>query len=89
MSLKLFSGTSNPQLSEEVAQATSTSLAKVEVIRFKNSEVRVRIEEDVKHDTCVVMKQQKVFLVYLLKIFQHYQCLQKKLNHIYKTKVEK
>ncbi len=56
MSLKLFSGTSNPQLSEEVAQATNASLAKVEVIRFKNSEVRVRIEEDVKHDTCVVIQ---------------------------------
>ena len=56
MSLKLFSGTANQKLSEEVADAIGTNLAKVEVIRFKNSEVRVRIEEDVKHDFCVVIQ---------------------------------
>lgn len=56
MSLKIFSGTSNPALSEEVANQMSTSLAKAEVVRFGNSEVRVRVEEDVKHDTCVVIQ---------------------------------
>ncbi len=56
MALKIFSGTSNPQLSKEVAEKAGTSLAKVDVTRFKNSEVRVRIEEDVKHDTCVVIQ---------------------------------
>lgn len=56
MSLKIFSGTSNPQLSEEVAKAAGISLAKVEVTRFKNSEVRVRIEEDIRHDSCVIIQ---------------------------------
>ncbi|HRN69924.1 MAG TPA: ribose-phosphate pyrophosphokinase [Candidatus Woesebacteria bacterium] len=56
MSLKIFSGTSNPLLSESIAQTAGTSLAQVEVTRFKNSEVRVRIEEDVKHDTCVIIQ---------------------------------
>ncbi len=56
MALKLFSGSANKKLSEEVAKAINTNLAKVEVIRFRNSEVRVRIEEDVKHDFCVVIQ---------------------------------
>lgn len=56
MSLKIFSGTSNPQLSEKVAKVAETSLAKVEVTRFKNTEVRVRIEDDVKNDTCVIIQ---------------------------------
>lgn len=56
MSLKIFSGTANPALSTEVAKAMNTELAKAEVVRFGNSEVRVCIEEDVKHDTCVVIQ---------------------------------
>lgn len=31
-------------------------MAKVEVVRFENSEVRVRVEEDVKNDTCVIIQ---------------------------------
>ncbi len=54
--LKLFSGTSNPALSEKVAQELKTNLSKVEVTTFDNSEIRVRIEEDVKHDTCVIIQ---------------------------------
>ncbi len=56
MALKIFSGTANPALSEQVANELHMELAKVEVTRFGNSEVRVRIEEDVKHDTCVVIQ---------------------------------
>src|SRR3989339_164205 len=54
--LKLFSGTSNPDLSQKVAQQLNIKLAKAEVTRFDNSEIRVRIEEDVKHDTCVIIQ---------------------------------
>lgn len=54
--LKLFSGTSNQPLSQKVAQALGKELARAEVIQFENSEVRVRIEEDVKHDTCVLVQ---------------------------------
>lgn len=54
--LKLFSGTSNQPLAKEVAQALGQELAHAEIIQFENSEVRVRIEEDVKHDTCVMIQ---------------------------------
>jgi ribose-phosphate pyrophosphokinase len=56
MALKLFAGTSNPELAESVAKTANTSLAKVEVTRFKNSEVRVRVEEDVKHDSSIIIQ---------------------------------
>src|SRR3989338_3829923 len=56
MSLKLFSGTANPDLSKDVAKTLSLGLAKSQVTRFDNSEVRVWIEEDVKHDICVVIQ---------------------------------
>jgi ribose-phosphate pyrophosphokinase len=54
--LKLFSGTANPNLSQEVSNLLNIPLSKAEVVRFENSEVRVRIEEDVQHDTCVVIQ---------------------------------
>lgn len=53
---KLFSGTANPPLSDKVAQLLKLKISKSEVIRFANSEVRVRIEEDVKNQTCVVIQ---------------------------------
>jgi len=54
--IKLFSGTSNPKLARDVATAMELDLAKSEITKFDNSEVRVRIEEDVKHDTCVIIQ---------------------------------
>ncbi|MFA9288518.1 MAG: ribose-phosphate diphosphokinase [Weeksellaceae bacterium] len=56
MSLKLFAGTSNPELVKSVTKVLGVPGASSEVIRFKNSEVRVRIDEDVKNDTCVVIQ---------------------------------
>lgn len=53
---KLFSGTSNPQLSQEVARLLKIPVSEAEVIRFENSEVRVRIEEDVKNKVCAVIQ---------------------------------
>lgn len=54
--IKLFSGTANHELSEKVAKKLKIPLAKSEIIRFANSEVRVRIEEDVKNQTCIVIQ---------------------------------
>ncbi|OGK38971.1 hypothetical protein A3F34_01015 [Candidatus Roizmanbacteria bacterium RIFCSPHIGHO2_12_FULL_44_10] len=54
--MKLFSGTSNPDLSNQVAKALGMKLSNAEVIRFGNSEVRVRIEDDVKNEICVVIQ---------------------------------
>ncbi|MCA9371934.1 ribose-phosphate pyrophosphokinase [Candidatus Woesebacteria bacterium] len=54
--LKLFSGTSNPNLSKKVAESANLTLGKMEVVRFENSEVRVRIGEDVRNDVCVIIQ---------------------------------
>jgi ribose-phosphate pyrophosphokinase len=54
--LKLFSGTANPQLTAEVAKILGIPVSASEVVRFQNSEVRVRIEEDVKNEFCVVIQ---------------------------------
>lgn len=54
--LKFFSGTANPALSEEVASRLGVPLGHAEVVRFENSEIRVRIEEDVAHKTCVLLQ---------------------------------
>lgn len=54
--MKLFSGTANPKLAEEVAQILGVPVAKSEVVRFDNSEVRVRIEEEVRDEKCVVIQ---------------------------------
>lgn len=56
MALKLFTGTANPELTREVAEILQQPVSKAEVVRFQNSEVRVRIEEDVKNDTCVIIQ---------------------------------
>ncbi len=54
--IKVFSGTANPALSSEVSGLLGIPCAKSEVIRFSNSEVRVRIDEDVKNTTCIVIQ---------------------------------
>lgn len=54
--MKIFSGTANPKLSEEVAALLNLPISKSEIVRFGNSEVRVRIEENVKDEVCVVIQ---------------------------------
>ncbi len=53
---KLFSGTANPALSDEVAKLLHVPVAQAEIVRFANSEVRVRIIDKVKNATCVVIQ---------------------------------
>lgn len=54
--IKLFSGSANRKLSEEVSHLLHLPLSKAEVIRFDNSEVKVTIQENVKQDTCIVIQ---------------------------------
>jgi ribose-phosphate pyrophosphokinase len=54
--MKLFSGTANPKLSAEVSKLLKQPLAKSEVIRFDDSEVRVTIQEKVKDEACVIIQ---------------------------------
>lgn len=53
---KLFSGSAHPELSKEVSKLLDVPLAKSEVIRFGNSEVKVTIQEEVKYSTCYVLQ---------------------------------
>jgi len=53
---KLFSGTANPELSQEVASLLKIPLSEAEIVRFANSEVRVRIIDRVKNRTCIVIQ---------------------------------
>lgn len=54
--IKLFSGSAHPSLSQEVAKLLKIPLSKSEVVRFANSEVRVRIIDSVKNETCVIIQ---------------------------------
>jgi len=47
MNSVIFSGNSNPELSKNIVNQLGMKLGKVEIIRFADSECRVRIEEDV------------------------------------------
>ncbi len=47
MSSIIFSGNSNPYLAKEIVSILDLPLGKAEIIRFADSECRVRIEEDV------------------------------------------
>lgn len=53
---KIFSGTANIPLSEEVVKILNLPLSKSEIVRFDNSEVRVTIKERVKDYTCFVIQ---------------------------------
>lgn len=54
--LKLFSGSAHPALTTEVAKLLKISISQSEVVRFANSEVRVRIIDRVKNETCVIIQ---------------------------------
>jgi len=54
--IKVFSGRGNMPLAQKVAEKLGSPLSKAELVTFKNSECRVRIEESVKQDTCVVIQ---------------------------------
>ncbi|MFA6016609.1 MAG: ribose-phosphate pyrophosphokinase [Patescibacteria group bacterium] len=54
--LKLFTGSANPKLSDEVSKLLNIPISKSEVTRFDNSEIRVTIQEKVKDDVCVIIQ---------------------------------
>lgn len=54
--MKIFSGTAHPKLSEEIVKLLGLLLSQSEVVRFDNSEIRVRIIEDVRDQTCVIIQ---------------------------------
>ncbi len=54
--MKLFAGSANPNLAQKVADTLGIPLAQSEVVRFENSEIRVRIAEEVKNEECYVVQ---------------------------------
>lgn len=54
--MKLFSGTASIELTKKIARILSIPIVSSEVIRFGNSEVRVRVCEEVKNQTCVIVQ---------------------------------
>lgn len=54
--VKLFSGTNSFELAKKVSKLSGSPLAKAEVIRFENSEARVRIIANVKDQLCAVLQ---------------------------------
>lgn len=53
--MKVFSGTSNPELAEEIARYLGIELAKVELKRFKDGEISVKLKENVRgHDVFII-----------------------------------
>ena len=54
-SLKIFSGSSNPDLAKAIASYLGMELSKVELKRFKDGEISVKIKENVRaHDIYIV-----------------------------------
>ncbi|MDH7476181.1 MAG: ribose-phosphate pyrophosphokinase [Microgenomates group bacterium] len=54
--MKLFTGSSHPDLANEVAEVSGLPLSQAEVVRFDNSEVKVTIKESVKNQDCLVLQ---------------------------------
>ena len=54
--IKLFAGTSNPDLARKVAEYLSIPLGKGKVDRFPDGEVIVKVEEDVRGRDCYVVQ---------------------------------
>lgn len=54
--MKLFAGTSNPQLAQAIAEKLSLPLNPIEIVRFADSECRVRIAQKVDDVKAVVIQ---------------------------------
>lgn len=54
--LKLFSGSSNPELAKEIADYLGISLARIQLNRFSDGETSVRIEENVRGDDVFIVQ---------------------------------
>lgn len=54
--LKLFSGSANPGLTNQVAKLLNIGLSNSHVVRFDNSEIKVTVKEKVKDSTCVIVQ---------------------------------
>jgi ribose-phosphate pyrophosphokinase len=75
--LKIFSGTANPELANNIAKSLKTPLGKILVSRFSEGEVRVKILEDVRgkdvfliQPTCPPVNDNVMELLIMLDAFR-------------------
>jgi ribose-phosphate pyrophosphokinase len=54
--LVVFSGSSHPSLAKEIATCLKTSLGRVEILRFSNENIKVRVEENVREKDVFVVQ---------------------------------
>ncbi len=54
--MKIFAGNASKNLAEEIAKILKTPLSKSETVKFANSEVRVRVCENVRNETAIVIQ---------------------------------
>ena len=54
--IKIIAGTSSKSLSEAVSKLLNIKLLKTEFVRFENSELRVRIQDEVKNSEVLVIQ---------------------------------
>ena len=52
----IFSGSSNPELADKVANELGTELAEVDKTQFANGEIYIRLQESVRGADCFVMQ---------------------------------
>ncbi len=54
--LKIFSGSSNPDLSKEIAHYLGVELSKIELTRFKDGEISVKLKENVRESDVFIIQ---------------------------------
>ncbi len=54
--MKIFAGNASKNLAKEIAKILKTPLSKSETVKFANSEVRVRVCENVRNETAIVIQ---------------------------------
>src|SRR5690606_16022303 len=54
--LKIFSGNTNPEFAQKVAEAAGVKLGSCQIGRFADGEIQVEIHESVRGDSCFVIQ---------------------------------
>ncbi len=55
-SLKIFSGTSNPELAQQISDYLGISLSSIEIKRFKDGEISVKLKENVREQDIFIIQ---------------------------------
>src|SRR5512135_832932 len=76
--LKIFSGTSNPELAQAVCDYLEVPLGGAKISRFPDGEKSIRIEDDVRGRYCYVLQSTcKPVDEYLMELLIYLDCLKR------------